>query len=299
MSEGATAGGVERRSDGADRYGDGTASVKPNGANQRALHALTDAGAIIFPCDPKTKAARGLPNRMAIGDPSDYWISAGIRAACRMPHGEEIPGMVPGTISAIVFDGDTDTPDDRQSALALLAEHLGDPWLVVATSKRHRFHAWYRIRDAPFEYKQPSWRHGETRCARGYVCLHRDAPAMLARHLDKRLDRLVTVGRVRAFVEGPGATTGKKRAGNGAHSHAGKGNGDLLDKLAGELGAAAEGERNSMLNKTAFNAARYRCDEAAAEAALRAACGTNGLITDDGEARFGNRDRGTAGSVQG
>ena len=118
------------------------------------------------------------------------------------------------------------------------------------------------------------------------MCLHRDAPAMLARHLDKRLDRVVTVERVRAFVEGPGAKPGKKRAGNGAHSHAGKGNGDLLDKLAAELGASAEGERNSILNKKAFNAARYGCDEAAAEAALRAACGTNGLITDDGEAQF-------------
>ena len=81
---------------------------------------------------------------------------------------------------------------------------------------------------------------------------------MQARHLDKRLDRVVTVERVRAFVEGPGAKPGKKRAGNGAHSHAGKGNGDLLDKLAAELGASAEGERNFTLNKKAFNAARYR-----------------------------------------
>lgn len=301
MSEGAAAGGVERRSDGANRYGDGAAPVKPNGArtgdrvngpqrpndaNQRALHALTSAGAIIFPCNPKTKAARGLPTQKALGNPPGYWVSDAIRAACRMPRGEEIPGIVPGRIKAIVFDGDTDTPDDRQSALALLAEHLGDPWLVVATSKRHRFHAWYRIDGTPLAYKQPAWRYGETRCARGYVCLHRDAPAMLARHLDKRLDRVVTVEQVGAFVEGPGATSDKKRAGHGAHSHAGKGNGDLLDKLAAELAVAGEGERNSMLNKKAFNAARYGCDEAAVEAALRAACGTNGLITDDGEAQF-------------
>ena len=175
MSECAAAGGVERRSDDANRYGGAAAPVKPNGArtgdrvngsqrpndaNQRALHALTGAGAIIFPCNPKTKAPRGLPNQKAIGNPPDYWVSDAIRDASRMPRGEEIPGMVPGTIKAIVFDGDTDTPDDRQSALALLAEHLGEPWLVVATSKLHRFHAWYRTKGTPLAYKQPAWRSG-------------------------------------------------------------------------------------------------------------------------------------------
>ena len=259
---------------------------RPHDANQRALHALSGAGAIIVPCNPKTKAPRGLPHRKALGSPPDYWVSDAIRDACRLPRGEEIPGVVPGTIEAIVFDGDTDTPAARQAALALLAEHLGEPWLVVATSKRHRFHAWYRIKGAAIAYEQPAWRYGETRCAGGYVCLHRDAPAMLARHLHKRLDRVVTAERVRAFVEGPGAKPGKMRPGRGAHSHAGKGNGDLLDKLAAELADSAEGERNSTLNKKAFNAARYGCDEAAAEAALRAACGTNGLISDDGAAQF-------------
>lgn len=146
-----------------------------------AVARLRDAGGILFACDAKTKRPLSTPK-------DAKWDSRELREAVRNQDPGELPGIVPGTLGGgfIVFDGDTDTDEDRAAALAALRTDLGEPWLLLSTSKPNRFHAWYAVRvveggnDHATAIGQPYWRYGETRCAKGYICLHGDAAAHLA-----------------------------------------------------------------------------------------------------------------------
>ena len=116
-----------------------------------------------------------------------FWFSRELAEHCRKlsPGRTGLPGIVPGTLAGgfVVFDVDTDSAADQAAALTLLREALGEPWQLIPTHRPHRRHVWYGasdVADWPLDIKQHFWLYGETRCTRGYVCLHGAASIVLA-----------------------------------------------------------------------------------------------------------------------
>ena len=298
----------------ASQAAEGTSAPSASVADvRRAALQLREACATVFPCqpfDPRDPDARwknpiDLPKAADLGvakADARYWFSRELAEHCRKlsPGRTGLPGIVPGTLAggSVVFDMDTDTAEDQAAALAVLREALGEPWRLIPTHRPHRRHAWYgasEVADWPLDIKQHFWLYGETRCTRGYVCLHGAASIVLAGSAEeppRDADRVTheafeafcvrhpasskarsgpaNGGAQAALVDADGAPTPEAGSGTGSGANA-----RPRSRFAGS-GApptlAIEGERNNALNREAFKAALHGEDRAAAYSRFRAAC---------------------------